>query len=127
MSALKCPNRRNLNVKEWKVAVLSITRTSQLLVEPPMAWVGNSLFFEIDIKTQRVLFSWSALAHVPITDSQLPLYNPAMNTTFGSASNPWDYFHVNSVESVGDGYLVNGRHVWTSYMLNRTGGVEWWR
>jgi hypothetical protein len=88
-------------------------------------WVSDSLFFEIDIKTQKVLFSWSALAHVPITDSQLPLYNAAMNTTFGTASSPWDFFHVNSVEFVGDGYLVNGRHVWTSYMLNSTGGIEW--
>jgi hypothetical protein len=86
-------------------------------------WVFDSLFFELDIRTSKVLFSWSALEHVNITDSKLPLVSP-MGTS-GTAQMPWDFFHINSIQSVGDGYLVNSRMFFTSYMLDNHGAIQW--
>jgi hypothetical protein len=86
-------------------------------------WVFDCLFFDVDIKTNKTLFRWSALeAGIPITDSKAPF-----NGSFGEGShaNPYDWFHINSVQSVRDGYFVNGRHVWTSYNLDSTGAIEW--
>jgi hypothetical protein len=83
-------------------------------------WVWDCLFYEIDIKTRKQLFSWSALAaSIPITDSKQTLDGA------GSDANPYDWFHINSVQKVGDGYLVNSRNLWTTYMLNSSGKIEW--
>ncbi len=80
--------------------------------------VVNSYVREIDIKTGKVLLNWSALAHVPITDSYaLPLLGDS----------PWDYFHVNSISPAPDGnLLVSSRHTWALYEINpHTGAVVW--
>lgn len=82
-------------------------------------WVFDCLFFEIDPKTGEVLFRWSALEHVPVTSSHEPL------TTTGTATAPYDFFHINSVVNIGDHYLVNSRHTWTVYYLDCTGNIEW--
>jgi hypothetical protein len=86
-------------------------------------WVFGCLFFDVDIKTNKTLFRWSALeAGISITSSKAP---PSVQFGNGNRSTPYDWFHINSVQSVGDGYLVNGRHMWTSYKLNSTGDIEW--
>ena len=92
---------------------------------PEDGWVYDSLFFEVDIKTNKTLFRWSALeAGIPFNLSKAPLGSlPAFGN--GSRTSPYDWFHINSVQSVGNGYLVNGRHMWTTYMLNRSGAIEW--
>ena len=46
-----------------------------------------------------VLFQWDSLDHVPLTDS----YEPCRK----SAGTPFDYFHVNSVDSTSDGKLAH--------------------
>jgi len=82
-------------------------------------WVFDCLFFELHPKTGEILFRWSALEHVPITESHQPLRSS------GSAAQPWDFFHINSVVNVGDHYLVNSRHTWTMYYLGPQGEVAW--
>jgi Arylsulfotransferase (ASST) len=83
-------------------------------------WVYDSLFFEIDIKTKEVLFSWSALeSGIPLSASKQPLGST------GTRSSPYDFFHINAVQSVGNGYLVNSRHTWTTFKLDLKGEVEW--
>lgn len=87
----------------------------------PDGVIFDCLFFEIDIKTQDILFRWSALeAGIPINATHLNF-----TSTSGTQSSPFDWFHINSVQSVGDGYLVNSRHLWTTFMLNSTGGIQW--
>jgi hypothetical protein len=86
---------------------------------PVDGWIYDSLFFEIDIKTQHILFSWSAAAHVPINATKLPF--PHDNTT----TDPFDFFHINSIQPLGDGYLVNSRHIWTVYKLDSKGQIQW--
>jgi hypothetical protein len=86
---------------------------------PSDGYVLDGLFFEIDIKTQDVLFSWSALA------SGISVNNTFQELGPGTAGNPFDYFHINSIQSLDDGYLVNSRHMWSTYKINKTGDIEW--
>jgi len=86
---------------------------------PADGWIYDVLFFDVDIKTQKILFSWSAAAHVPINSTKLQLDGA------GTAHSPFDFFHINSIQSVGDGYVVNGRHVWTVYKVDSRGEIEW--
>jgi hypothetical protein len=77
----------------------------------------DSGFQELAIPSGRVLFQWSALAHVPLSDS----YSKA------SGSQPFDYFHINSVALGPDGnYLISARNTHTLYDINRqTGAIRW--
>ncbi|TVY62297.1 hypothetical protein LSUE1_G008978, partial [Lachnellula suecica] len=95
-------------------------------------WIYDCLFYEIDIKTQDILFQWSAYkAGIPITATRQPLSDQA-NVTVGNVTalpgtrgNPFDWFHINAVQSVGEGYLLNSRNTWTTFRLNSTGGILW--
>jgi hypothetical protein len=76
----------------------------------------DALVQEIDVKTGRVLFSWSAARHVPLSDSYLR-----------APSGNWDWFHINSVAEALDGnLLVSARHTSAVYKIDRrTGKVMW--
>jgi Arylsulfotransferase (ASST) len=80
--------------------------------------VIDSIVREINVQTGRVLLDWSALAHVPITDSHaLPLFG----------NSPWDFFHINSISlAPGGGLLISARHMWALYDINpNTGNIDW--
>jgi hypothetical protein len=81
--------------------------------------VVTNVVQEVDIKTGKVLFQWNPAGYVPYSDSQLPL--PP------SASDPWDWFHINAVHLDTDGnLLVSSRNTWTVYKVNRhTGSLLW--
>ncbi|KAK3172027.1 hypothetical protein OEA41_004111 [Lepraria neglecta] len=87
---------------------------------PKDGWVFDCLFFEIEPESAKILFRWSALEHVPVIDSKQPLAGTGLNQTV-----PWDWFHINSVVNVGNEYLVNSRHVWTTYLLTAKGDIIW--
>jgi hypothetical protein len=82
--------------------------------------VFDSVVQEIDIPTGLVLFQWDSLDHVPLTDS----YQPAPS---GGSRNPFDYFHIDSVQLDDDGnLLISSRNTWSVYKLDhRTGAVLW--
>ena len=70
---------------------------------------------EIDLKTNRVMFEWHALDHIPVEDSYVP-------TT--TATVPWDFAHVNSVQPYGNGeLLVSSRSAHELLTISRTTGV----
>ena len=87
---------------------------------PTDGWVFDCLFFELDPEDGRILFSWSALEHVSVSDTKLPLADTGNNQSF-----PFDFFHINSVVSIGDQYLVNSRHLWSTYLVTSKGDVAW--
>ena len=90
---------------------------------PKHGWIADSMFFELDVATSKVLFSWTASDHVPLNSSHQPIITPLSNAT---ESAPWDWFHINSVDTVGSDYLVNGRHVWSTYAVSsKDGSVIW--
>jgi Arylsulfotransferase (ASST) len=77
---------------------------------------------EIDIATGEVIFQWSSLDHVPISETQATLSGT------GTADNPFDYFHINSIDVAADGdLLVSSRNTWTVYKIGRHDGQIKWR
>lgn len=80
--------------------------------------VLDSVVQEIDIKTGLVLFQWDSLDHVPLRDSYARPVRP---------NEPFDYFHVNSVQQDSDGNLViSARNTSAAYKVDRrTGAVIW--
>ncbi|KAF5625625.1 hypothetical protein F52700_8990 [Fusarium sp. NRRL 52700] len=88
---------------------------------PSDGWVFDSMFMEIDIKTNDILFLWSPLrAGIPINSTKEDLGSSGTSRT-----DPFDWFHMNSVTTLKDGYLANSRHTWTSYALDTKGEVQW--
>jgi len=76
----------------------------------------DSIVQEVDVETGSVLFEWHSLDHVPITDTYAPLHDP------------FDYFHVNSIDVDLDGnLLVSARNTSAIYKLDRHTGQVLWR
>lgn len=80
--------------------------------------VGHAL--EIDIATNKVLFDWVSIDHIGVDESYQPLPS--------AASDPYDYFHLNSIAEAADGnLLVSGRNTWGVYKVHRRTGEIMWR
>jgi Arylsulfotransferase (ASST) len=77
--------------------------------------VFESIIQEVDIASGRLLSEWRSLEHIPVSASREPM------------AAPYDYLHVNSIQSLPDGnLLISGRHTWAVYKLERgTGNVIW--
>ncbi|KAM0703620.1 hypothetical protein Q7P35_009559 [Cladosporium inversicolor] len=87
---------------------------------PKDGWLANSMFFEIEPPTGRVVSSWSAVDHILLSDSRLPLPSYMGD---GTKRAPYDHFHMNSIQPLGDDrLLINSRHTWCSYVLDRASG-----
>lgn len=94
---------------------------------PVNGWILDSMFFEVNISTNEVLFSWSATqAGVPINSTKFLTDEKPFNGTGNSQENPFDWLHINSVQLLPDGsYLTNARHTWATYKVNPAGKVDW--
>jgi hypothetical protein len=93
-----------------------------------LGWVTNCWFQEVSLATNKVLFEWSSLAHVSTSYSTIA---PNFTDTSGTGldpTEPWDYFHINSVDKdeYGD-YLISARHTSTIYKISGTNGTILWR
>ncbi|MBV8430264.1 MAG: aryl-sulfate sulfotransferase, partial [Solirubrobacterales bacterium] len=86
--------------------------------------VLDSVVQEIDVPTGLVLFQWDSLDHVSVNQSYQP--PPAEGPKVG-VRNPYDYFHINSIQLDGDGSLIiSARNTWAAYKIDhRTGAVIW--
>jgi EmrB/QacA subfamily drug resistance transporter len=78
----------------------------------------DSAVQEYNLKTGKLLRNWDALEHIPLSQSQASLPTNAF---------PWDAYHVNSIELIGDGtFLVSMRNTWAAYLVDiDTGRIEW--
>jgi hypothetical protein len=86
---------------------------------PSRMIVLDSVVQEIDVRTGLLLFQWDSLDHVPLSDS----YEPVPR----SQGQPFDYFHVNSVQEDDDGDLVlSARNTWAAYKLDPSTGRTVW-
>ncbi|HWC79294.1 MAG TPA: arylsulfotransferase family protein [Pseudonocardiaceae bacterium] len=87
---------------------------------PADGQVLNSYCEEVDIASGQVLHRWSALDHVPLTDSYV-----AAPTT---ADEAYDFFHINSISITPDDHLlISARHTCALYKINRSTGQVVWR
>jgi EmrB/QacA subfamily drug resistance transporter len=78
----------------------------------------DSAVQEYNLKTGRLLYSWDALKHIQPSDSE---------ATLPTNGFPWDTYHVNSIELIGNSeFLVSMRDTWAVYLVNiRTGRIVW--
>ena len=90
---------------------------------PSDGYVQDFAIQEVDVKTNKLLFFWNALDHIPLTDS----YEPASSAT--SSNNVWDAYHLNSIglTDKSDDILVSGRNTWTIYKINKPSRKIIWK
>jgi Arylsulfotransferase (ASST) len=81
--------------------------------------VLDSVVQEIDIKTGLVVYQWDSLDHIPLVDTYEAMPR--------SATSPFDYFHVNSVQLQQNGdLLISARNTWAAYDIDHaTGAIVW--
>lgn len=91
-------------------------------------WIQNSVFQKIDVETGDLLFSWSPIEHVDLSEGYVLPNSTEVVGSGLSPQSPWDYFHLNSIdEHPEDGhYLLSARHVNAVYKIDgETGEVIW--
>src|SRR5579875_327706 len=73
---------------------------------------------EYNLRTGKLLYSWDALKHVPLSDSY------ATTPTNGF---PWDAYHINAIQPLAGGkLLVSLRNTWSIYLIETaTGRIIW--
>jgi EmrB/QacA subfamily drug resistance transporter len=78
----------------------------------------DSAVQEYNLRTGKLLRTWDALDHIPLSQSY---------ATLPTNGFPWDAYHVNSVQLVGNRtFLVSMRNTWAAYLVNiDTGKVQW--
>ena len=112
-----------------ETALITIYRPTQFEINKDgvlgFVWVMESIFQEVNISSGELLFEWRSLDHVHPSQSYLPLNSSNDGI---SPSEPWDYFHINSVEKndVGD-YLISGRHTHCIYKISGENGSILWQ
>jgi hypothetical protein len=83
---------------------------------PSRGRVVGGIVQEIEIPSARVIWEWRSLEHVPVEESH------------GKPGNPYDYFHVNSIDVAANGdLLVSARNTWAVYRVSRMTGRVLWR
>ncbi len=98
-----------------------VTTNLSRLGGPAKGVVLSGVVQEIDIPSGRVLFEWSSIDHVPVTDT-------VVSFTGGTSKVPFDYFHINSISIAPDGaLLVSARNTSTVYKIARPSGNVVWR
>jgi len=78
----------------------------------------DNVIQEVDVKTGAVLFEWHSMDDVPFTTGvgQVP----------DNGKDSFDYFHANSIQADGDGYLVSSRRQSSIYRLHRKNAKIHW-
>jgi EmrB/QacA subfamily drug resistance transporter len=77
----------------------------------------DSAVQEYNLKTGKLVRSWNALEHIPLSESQASLPTNGF---------PWDAYHVNSIDLAGNGaFLVSMRDTWATYLVDANGKIEW--
>jgi Arylsulfotransferase (ASST) len=78
----------------------------------------DSAVQEYNLKTGKLLRTWDALTHIPLSQSIASLPSNGF---------PWDAYHVNAIDVTGNGtFLVSMRDTWAVYLVNiYNGKIEW--
>jgi hypothetical protein len=72
---------------------------------------------EIDIATNKVIWQWQALGHIPLTWSYAH-YAPGQR---------YDYFHLNSIQQLKNGHIViSARNMFAVYEIDKHTGKTIW-
>ncbi|KAJ5740197.1 hypothetical protein N7493_000069 [Penicillium malachiteum] len=93
---------------------------------PKDGWIQDGVIYEIDLKTNEILFRWSAFDHIdelPMSYIMAPF--DAASGEGRSRTNPWGYPHLNSVAKYGDSYLLSSRQMCAAILVAPNGSVTW--
>lgn len=85
-------------------------------------YISDCLFQEFDIATQKLVFEWRASDHHQLNESYTKMGTDGM-----SMEQPFDWYHINSVQKDDLGnYLVSARVTSTiTYINGKTGEIIW--
>ncbi|KAJ5832761.1 hypothetical protein N7474_001072 [Penicillium riverlandense] len=106
------------------VTAVNVTRADLSAIGGPKdGWIQDGLVYEIDIKTNEILFRWSAHEHV----KELPLSNvyAPLEGQGHSLTDPFGYPHLNSIHKYGDDYLVSSRYMCSIMLIAPNGTLIW--
>lgn len=86
-----------------------------------VSWIWDCYFQEIDIETNELLFEWKATDYFTFDDC----FNELRNA--GPPNNPWDWFHINSVDKDKEGnFLISARYSHAlTYIHGKSGRPMW--
>ncbi|GLI72751.1 hypothetical protein PoHVEF18_000933 [Penicillium ochrochloron] len=106
------------------VTAVNVTQADLSSVGGPRdGWIQDGLIYEIDIKTNEIVFRWSAHEHldeVPLSDVYAPLGGSGVNKT-----DPYGYPHLNAVYKYGNDYLVSSRYMCSVFFIAPNGTLNW--
>jgi len=101
----------------WVTVYRQVSQSLTKYHGPAKGTVLDSAFQEYDLKTGKLLYTWDALGHIPLSDS----YASIVKKT------PWDAYHVNSLQLVSSNeMLVSMRNTWAAYLVDTTTGKTIW-
>jgi hypothetical protein len=93
-----------------------------------VGWIQDSVIQVLDIETNDLLFEWSSIEHIGLDEAMVPPNTTEVVGTGLSATSPWDYFHINSIDENADGdYIISARHTNALYKISGITGVVLWR
>ncbi len=88
---------------------------------PAYGGVTDGVMQEIDVKTGLVMYEWTSLDHVALSES----HEAAARST---TALPFDFFHINSINLDPDSsLLVSARNTWATYDVDAHSGQIVWR
>ena len=85
----------------------------------------DSAVQEYDLKTGNLLYTWDA--YNPGGTPNIPLSESKATPAPQNPNQPWDAYHVNSVQLAGNGnFLTSMRNTWAGYLVNKaTNQIQW--
>ncbi|KAH7019478.1 ASST-domain-containing protein [Ilyonectria destructans] len=86
-------------------------------------WIFDSIFQEIDLETNELIFEWRASDHFPISETMAPIGKNGK-----SPSSAFDYFHINSIDKDANGdYLISSRYMCAVAAISGKDGRVLWQ
>jgi hypothetical protein len=93
-----------------------------------VGYIQEGIFQEVDVETGAVMFEWRSLDHIDPSESFVPPDSTLVSGNGLTKEDPWDYFHINSIDKNADGdYLISARHVSCVYKISGQDGSILWR
>ena len=85
-------------------------------------YIWDCLFQEIDMKTNKLLFTWRASDHHALNETYRDIGGGD-----GTKESPWDWYHLNSIQKDELGnYIISARYTHAITYINGTSGDVIW-
>lgn len=113
-------NRGSILVTATNVSQTDLTSVGG----PSDGWLRQSLFYEIDIKTNEIIYQWNSWDHrdqIPLTGTLEELHEEG-----SASSSAFNYFHINAVSLFQGYYVISSRYYCAVFLIDpKDGSVVW--